>query len=49
MIEMDLGCFSGFRVVLEYIHGREEWPSVEVARLDGLYPCGLDGVAAHGM
>ena len=49
LVEVPFGCFDGFWVVLVYVCGHEERPSMEVARLDGLYPSGLDGVAAHGM
>ena len=42
LVEVPFGCFDGFWVVLVYVRGREERPSVEVAS-------GLDGVAAHGM
>ncbi len=36
LVEVPFGCFDGFWVVLVYVRGREERPSMEVAHIDGL-------------
>jgi hypothetical protein len=49
LIEVPFGSFHSFGEVLLDVVDGEQWPSNEVAGLDGFEPGGLDGVSTHCM